>query len=168
MEHARTATADDVPRVVELARAMRAELTQHRGGHLWATRDVDGEPLDVMFSRAVAGPDPRIVVGSIDGVVVGYGVVTVEHLRDGSRLGRIAELFVEPDARGVGVGEAIANEIVDHCRAAGCTGVDAVALPGHRATKNFFEEQGFTARALVMHHELEAGPRPPIDNDSDP
>ena len=32
--------------------------------------------------------------------------------------------------------------------------VDAFALPGHRATKNFFEEEGFTARALIMHRPL--------------
>ena len=36
----------------------------------------------------------------------------------------------------------------------GCVGIDAFALPGHRAAKNFFEEQGFTARAIVMHHVL--------------
>ena len=30
----------------------------------------------------------------------------------------------------------------------------ALALPGHRATKNFFEGQHFTARALVMHRRL--------------
>ena len=33
-----------------------------------------------------------------------------------------------------------------------CVGIDALVLPGHRAAKNFFEESGFTARALVMHH----------------
>ncbi len=33
-------------------------------------------------------------------------------------------------------------------------GVDTLALPGHRAAKNFFEESGFTARALVMHRAL--------------
>ena len=38
---------------------------------------------------------------------------------------------------------------------AGCVGVDAVALPGHRVTKNFFEGSGFTARKLVMHHRIE-------------
>ena len=32
---------------------------------------------------------------------------------------------------------------------------DAMALPGHRATKNFFEAHGFTARALVMHRRLD-------------
>jgi hypothetical protein len=44
------------------------------------------------------------------------------------------------------------DELVGFCRAAGCAGVDAFALPGHRAAKNFFESAGFTARALVMHH----------------
>lgn len=38
---------------------------------------------------------------------------------------------------------------------AGCTGVDALALPGARATKNFFEENGFTARLLVVHRRLD-------------
>jgi hypothetical protein len=38
--------------------------------------------------------------------------------------------------------------------------VDVIALPGHRATKNFFEEQGFTARAIVMHHGLDPDPSP--------
>lgn len=154
MEHARTATRDDVGRLVELARELRSELGSYRGGALWATRDVMGEPLDEAFETIVEKTEETVVVGTIDDVVVGYGIVAVEALRDGSRLGVISELFVEPGARGVGVGEAVANRIVDDCRAAGCSGVDVVALPGHRATKNFFEERGFTARAIVMHHEI--------------
>jgi ribosomal protein S18 acetylase RimI-like enzyme len=80
--------------------------------------------------------------------------VLVEELRDGSHLGVITDLYVEPAARSVGVGEAVTAAIADHCRSRGCAGIDVVALPGHRATKNFFEEQGFTARAIVMHHSL--------------
>ena len=155
MEHARPAQPGDLGRVVELARELRAELEGYRGGALWALRDVDGEPLGARISDAIANPDVTLVVGTIDDVVVGYGLLVVEPLRDGSRLGRIRELFVEPDARGVGAGEAITALLTDRCRTAGCRGIDVVALPGHRATKNFFEEQGFTARALVMHHELE-------------
>ena len=45
--------------------------------------------------------------------------------------------------------------IRDSCRGRGCVGIDAIALPGHRAAKNFFEAHGFTARALAMHHQLE-------------
>jgi GNAT superfamily N-acetyltransferase len=100
--------------------------------------------------------DPRRCVwsGTIDGVVVGYAAAHHEQLADGSRLGVIDDLFVEPDARCVGVGEALMDRIVDWCRATGCAGVDAVALPGSRETKNFFEESGITARLLVMHRRI--------------
>jgi len=86
--------------------------------------------------------------------VIGFGVVTLEPLRTGETLGIITDLYVEPDACAVGVGEAMADELVAFCVAHGCMGVDTLALPGHRAAKNFFEESGFTARALVMHRAL--------------
>jgi len=66
----------------------------------------------------------------------------------------VRELFVEEAARAVGVGEAIIEFVLEQLRAAGCHGVDAYALPGHRDAKNFFEEQGLTARLLVMHRTL--------------
>jgi GNAT superfamily N-acetyltransferase len=72
-------------------------------------------------------------------------------LRDGSRLGVIEEIYVQPEARGVGVGELLVERSVAFCVEAGCSGVDAAALPGHRQAKNFFERAGFTARLLVMH-----------------
>jgi ribosomal protein S18 acetylase RimI-like enzyme len=155
METARPATLDDIERVTELARLLRAELGAHRGGSLWTTRDVAAEPLDEHLRELLTRDDARVVVGCIDAVIVGFGAVVVEELRDGTRLGVVSDLFVEPEARSVGVGEAIAAEISDHCRALGCRGIDVIALPGHRAAKNFFEEQGYTARAIVMHHSLE-------------
>jgi len=154
VEHARFATGADVARVVELARELRAELAEYRGGGLWSLRDAGTEPLEELFSDTLAQPEAMLVVGTLDGVVVGFGLATTEPLRDGSRLGRICELYVEPDARGVGIGEAIVEVMGERFGAAGCRGIDVIALPGHRAAKNFFEEQGFTARALVMHREL--------------
>ena len=96
-----------------------------------------------------------MVVGTIDGVVVGYAVARVERLGDGSRLGVVDDIFVEEEARGIGVGEAMMNDLVAWSRAKGCFGMDAMALPGHRLTKNFFEESGFTARKIVMHRSLD-------------
>jgi len=155
MEHCRTASADDTPRLVELAREVRRELSDMRGGALWAERDAAPEPLDDAFAAWLADPATLVVAGCIDDVIIGIGVVQVEPLRDGSRLGVVRELFVEDGARSVGVGEAMTNRILEFCRAQDCIGVDALALPGHRATKNFFEEQGFTARALTMHTRLD-------------
>jgi ribosomal protein S18 acetylase RimI-like enzyme len=157
VESARPATRDDIPRVAELARGLREELAGYRGGDLWAARDVMGEPLEQNLATFLERDDAALIVGALDGVVIGYGILAIEELRDGSRLGVVGELFVEPEARSVGVGEALAGVLVERCRRAGCRGVDVIALPGHRATKNFFEEQGFTARAIVMHHELDQG-----------
>jgi hypothetical protein len=46
------------------------------------------------------------------------------------------------------------DDLVAWCTAEGCIGMDAMALPGDRDTKNFFERSGFTARKLVMYHSL--------------
>jgi GNAT superfamily N-acetyltransferase len=154
VEAARAATAADLPALVELASALRAELGEQRGGTLWSVREARPEPLEPTLRALLERDDTCVVVGVIDDAVVGFGEVELETLRDGSRLGVIGDLFVEADARAVGVGEAIAGALIDFCRGAGCVGIDALALPGAREAKNFFERNGFTARALIMHHRL--------------
>jgi len=150
MERARPASAADVGRIEELAQVARAELIALRGGATWAAR----EARDGGYADLLTNPDAVVVVGTIDDVVVGFGTAERETVRDGSRLGVIRELFVEPEARAVGVGEAMMNLFLETLVTMGCAGVDAFALPGHREAKNFFEETGLTARLLVMHREL--------------
>jgi ribosomal protein S18 acetylase RimI-like enzyme len=151
LEHARRAHEGDLERIVELAIALDEELSPMRGGALWAVREARPKPFDAQYGPLLSRDDVCVVVGTIDDYVVGFGVVELEALRDGRTLGRITELFVEPNARSVGVGESIAVELISFCDAAGVVGIDALALPGHRAAKNFFEASGFTARAIVMH-----------------
>ncbi len=129
-----------------------------RGGRIWSVREArSGPPADV-YGALLTDPSACVVVGTLDDVVIGFGVVSVETLSDGGRLGVVSELFVDAEARAVGVGEAMLETMVGFCTRESCVGVDAFALPGHRAAKNFFEESGFTARAIVMHHALEPGP----------
>ena len=122
-----------------------------RGGALWGVREARPEPLDAAYRALLARDDVVVAVGTVDDVVVGFGVVELERLRDSSMLGRIEELYVEPETRGIGVGETLARAIVGFCDEHGCVGVDALALPGHREAKSFFEAAGFSARAIVMH-----------------
>lgn len=159
MDAARRAVVDDVPRLAELCRAALAEVAaQERGGRLFAAREGRAEPVDASLATDVADPDAVVVMGTIDDVAVGFATGRVEALRDGTVLGSVAELYVEPGARAVGVGEAMMGELLDWFRRRGCAGVDAQALPGARATKNFFEASGFSARLLVMHHRLDLRP----------
>jgi len=157
VEASREATPADLRRIVELARVARDEQAAMRGGDLWLAREAWPEPLDEAYRTLLTRDDARVVVGTIDDTILGYGAVLVDTLRSGARLGVITDLFVEEEARAVGIGEAMVNALVDHCRAHDCIGIDASALPGHRATKNFFETHGFTARALVMHRRLDVG-----------
>jgi ribosomal protein S18 acetylase RimI-like enzyme len=155
VEGSRPATVHDLPRIVELARLLRSELFPMKGGALWSNREARDEPLEDAYAALLERDEAFVVVGTVDEVVVGFGVVTLERLRTGETLGVVTDLFVEPDARAVGVGESMADALVAFCEAQGCIGIDTLALPGHRAAKNFFEESGFTARAIVMHRRLD-------------
>ncbi len=154
-EACRPAEAADVPRIAELARLAVDELTPMRGGAVWKAREARPEPLEEGLEALLDDADTRMVVATIDGAVVGYAVVRLEYLGDGSVLGIVTEIFVEEGARQIGLGELMINDLMAWCEERKCIGMDAMALPGHRATKNFFEESGFTARQLVMHHRFE-------------
>ena len=158
MEHARAARADDIAEIALLAHLLHDELEPTRGGALWARRERRDGPYETAYDALLGRDDTLVVVGTVHDVVVGFGVVLLETLRDGGVLGVITDLFVHPEARSVGVGEAIVELLVAYCTEHECVGIDALVLPGHRAAKNFFEESGFTARALVMHHKPAQGP----------
>ena len=155
MESAGFATADDIAPIGELARLAIEEKVGTRGGDMWIRRDGRREPIEESLGPAVSEPDRLLVSGRIDEVVVGYAAVEVEELSDGGRLGVLTDLFTHPDARGVGVGEAMMDVVIAWCGDQGCTGVDSVALPGDRHTKNFFETFGMVARAIIVHRDLE-------------
>jgi GNAT superfamily N-acetyltransferase len=151
-EACRPAGVADVPRLAELNRAVIEELSPMRGGAIWKAREARQEPIEEALEELLDDPDARVLVATIDGTVVGYAVAHLEHLTDGGVLGVIDDIFVEDGARQVGLGELMINDLMAWCEERKCVGMDAMALPGHRATKNFFEESGFTARQLVMHH----------------
>ena len=154
MEAARPATADDVARLLELTRALRTELADQRGGDLWWRTHEPVEHHEPGLRALLDFDDDCVMVGTLDDEVVGYAIARRHRLPDGAHLAVIGELFVEPGAREVAVGESLVGAVLAWAEARGCLGVDATALPGNRAAKNFFETHGFTARSLTMHKSL--------------
>ena len=143
-EAARPATAEDAAAIAALFDAATAEVGAEKGGELWARR----AGRDRGF---VAPDDGAVLAGTIDDTVVGYAVLRYEQLPDGTLLAVLDDIYVEADARGVGVGEALLDLAIASARQRGCVGIDSLALPGMRATKNFFEAAGMVARAIVVH-----------------
>jgi GNAT superfamily N-acetyltransferase len=154
IEAARPASSDDVPRIAELARAAIAELRSTKGGEVWARREARHEPLEDSLAADLANADALVLVGAIDDAVIGYAVAVIEKLPEGGDLARLTDVYVEPEARGVGVGEILLDVVVSWATERRCVGLDSLALPGNRETKNFFESFGLVARAIVVHRPL--------------
>jgi GNAT superfamily N-acetyltransferase len=153
-EAARTAVAGDLDAVAALASAAADEKREQKGGPLWWRRERRQGDVAAGVRAALEAADHELAVGTLDGTVIGYAVARVERLADGGLLGVVEDIYVDPGARAVGVGEALMDHLLAWCRDRGCFGVDSLALPGDRATKNFFESFGLVARAIVVHKPL--------------
>jgi L-amino acid N-acyltransferase YncA len=70
---------------------------------------------------------------------------------DGRQVAAVRLIFTVADAREVGVGEAMIELFLTEAVERGIQEFDAHVSPGHRASKNFFESNGFKARSIVMH-----------------
>lgn len=152
-EAARPAVEQDLAALRELRATCLAELEAKRGGALLASRLAITAGRDAL-TDAIRDPAQGLFVGTLSDVAVGYARASCQALAGGRLLGVLDELFVEPAARGVGVGEALVAAVSAWLHQKGCLGVDTNALPGDRATKNFLEGAGFRARLLVMHRDL--------------
>jgi len=154
VEGVRPAEPDDLPRLTTLAREVIAELAEQKGGIVWRRHAARPEPLEDGLAADLDDPETLVLVGTIDDSVIGYTVTTIEDVADRGRLAVVRDLYVEPGARGIGVGAAMMDSVLAWAGERGCIGVDALALPGSRATKNFFEGFGLVARAIVVHRSL--------------
>ena len=150
----RLATSDDIPELLRMYGALEEEQAALRP--LWPVADGLDEPLSDSFRDVMDDNDSMLVVGSIDEVPVGFGWVRSEPLltqAKGERVAVVRLIFTDREARGVGVGEAMIEQILGEMRRRGHRLFDARVSPGHRHAKNFFESHGFAARLIVMHHD---------------
>ena len=162
VEGARRAAEADIAGVAGLAAKATAEMSERRGGRIWSRLEARPDPQLESLTRDLQDDDAMVVVGTIDGAVVGYGAIRLVELHDGSTVGRVSDIYVLPDARGVGVGEAMMELLMAWAGQRGCVGVDSLALPGDRDTKNFFETHGLVARAITVHRKLADTAEPPL------
>jgi ribosomal protein S18 acetylase RimI-like enzyme len=156
----RPANPHDVPELVRLYELLEEEMVALKP--IWALADGLAQPVEAAWERTIEDLPTTILVGTIDGIPAGFLVARSEPLlpqAGGEEIGSIRLIFTEPQAREVGVGEAMIGAYLDAARSAGITRFDAHVPPGHRNAKNFFESNGFSARRIVMHHDEDRGGR---------
>lgn len=141
-EAVRAFTAADAADVAALESAARAALVDQRGGpvHL-AEHPVVGD-WAALADRA----DRAVFVGTLDDVVVGY----LELALRADRTAEVVQVFVDAEARELGLGDALLSSAIEHARMCGCAAIEGTALPGDRLTKNLYERAGITARRITV------------------
>ena len=145
----RSAGETDISIVTAILNEAAAEIERWRGGKvLWEDRP-SGEIADLL-AECLERDDMLCILGTLDDVAAGVGLVAQAQLANGDPIAKIRILYVLKDARGVGAGEAMMTALSEWSRARGCSGIDAIALPGDRNTKNFFESHGMSARSLTL------------------
>lgn len=149
----RAATVDDIDILMAMYRVLSDEQEALRP--LWPLADGLAEPATAALEEILGDEDSLLLVGEIDGYPLGFLWARVEPLlpqAEGEDVGVIRLIFTDPEARGVGVGDAMITQALAELRGRGLRFFDARVSPGHRNAKNFFESNGFSARLIVMHH----------------
>ncbi|MEZ5322668.1 MAG: GNAT family N-acetyltransferase [Microthrixaceae bacterium] len=134
----RPAAHSDSAALDSLRRTCRAEVLGRRGGE-----GLVGSAAKVADHSA--DRTTHTIVAEVAEAVIGFAT-----LKPVDEAAELSELFVHPLVRGVGVGHELlvaARRLAASC---GCARVDSHALPGDRATKNFFEAHGMVTRLLVV------------------
>lgn len=153
MNSAREASADDLQVVVELLNAAIAETPSDRAGHLYGFPRRFADSAN-RVRLAFESSDQAVLVGALDDVIVGFALCYIDQDLPGGPLAVIEELYVQPEAREVGVGESLINACVTWAREMNCVGIEADVQPGARSAKNLGERFGFTARSIRLHKRI--------------
>lgn len=150
---ARFAIPGDLGSLGALYRLLEREMVEL--SPMWRLDGIP-EPATAYLQNAIHDPESVVIIGEYDGYPFGFLIATVEEMApqaEGARLGSIRLVFVDHQVREVGIGEAMRSLALEELRSRGISRFDAHVLPGHRLAKNFFEQGGFSARHIIMHHD---------------
>ena len=124
--------------VASLLDAARTSSEQFRGS----------EVLEELLAKVNVSELPgRVAV--VDGEVKGLVAWTIAE-----RMLTIEVLYVDPESRGVGIGEGLVLAAMEHARSAGLERIAGRALPGDRETKNVYERTGLVSQVILVGRTL--------------
>ena len=131
----RDATADDDAVISSHKHAASLESARYRG-----------ERVDI--------PERTHVISIVSGVGETVFGSLVADSDDGSSWS-ITHVFVDPDAREVGLGDAMVVRLLHTLQTQGARHVGSQAQPGNRALKNLFERHGLVAQTILVGRSID-------------
>ena len=148
----RRAGPSDLPELVRMYRLLEQEMLDLHA--MWPVADGVDEPVEETLAVRLESREWFIFLGGIDEVPLGFVSSRLDALLiqgGDEQVGLIDLIFTEPEARDVGIAEAMLDAAIEALSEVGAERFDAPVLPGHRRAKNFFERSRFSARSITMH-----------------
>jgi GNAT superfamily N-acetyltransferase len=144
----RPAEPHDAVALADLEMLAREALVDARGGRRW----LDEHPLiGAGWTAAIAARDVFVAVLDTGQTVMPVGYLVLDRI---GPVANVDQVFVLPEARELGFGDALLARAVEHGRASGATLIEGQALPGDRDTKNLYERAAITARLITVSKRL--------------
>lgn len=137
--------ADDVAQLKLLEAEARAALDGQRGGERWL---IEHPEIGEQWVDRCDTDD--VWVSHMDNVVVGYMVA----LLGSDSIIRVDQVWVTPEARELGFGDALLAAVIAGARDRCAVAVEGQSLPGDRQTKNLYERAGIVARLITTYKPL--------------
>jgi RimJ/RimL family protein N-acetyltransferase len=118
-------------------------------------------PLDITHPKVVDGWMRAIgkgraftVVAEADGQLIGMGTLVRSETNWARHLGNM-RLLVSPNARGIGLGSVLANEVFMQAQTVGMQKIVAQMAAAERGAIAVFEKLGFRAEALLTDYVMD-------------
>ncbi len=153
LESSRFAEEEDEAVFVNLFDSARLSLDDVKGAELWKRLESKGDNGPAIFQEYLDHDEKVIVLGEYDHYPFGYILLDLQQI--GRKIAsNIQEVFVDIEARNVGLGETMMSLAIDWSRNRGATLLLGRTFPGDRSTKNFFERHHVTARLIEVSTDL--------------
>lgn len=136
----RTATADDIPRIVELYRELVITTSQIEQG-----RSPSLDDCRRIFGEICAVPGHELLVVEYEGAVVGTMVfLIVPNLSHGASPWALVEnMVIDHRYRGQGLGRLLIDYAIDRAKEAGCYKLTLSSNKKRRDAHRFYRSMGF-------------------------
>jgi GNAT superfamily N-acetyltransferase len=149
----RRATRGDAGPLRVLEAEARAALIEARGGRRWLE---EHRLVGHDWPDHVERTNVFVAVLDLDdgapALIVGYLVLDIA-----LPIADVDQVYVTPDARELGYGDALLDAAIAAASEAGAHVIEGHALPGDRDTKNLYERAGITARLITVSRTLRPG-----------
>ena len=132
----REAAAQDVARLVQLARAFYDEDG-------FTTGDT---ALHEHFTLLVPDPSAHVVVVLTEGEICGFALTTTGFTLESGRIAELQDLYVRPEDRRRGLGSALVADAVGWARGMAASSIEVVVAPNGRDVRHlhrYYAARGF-------------------------